>query len=296
MNEKKQFEQYAQREYTDYLTYQKLAETEKDPGNKRMLQKFSEHEKEHFDFWKNLRPDFSPKHQVFFIDSILIMKKILGLTFTIKFFEVHEKKVVAEYKNLLSVMPPDKRSGLEKMIRDEEEHEHSLISQISEGRIKYIGFIALGLADAIIEITGVHAGFLGVTGSTLIAGISGIIVGFAAAISMSSAAYLQAKSDQERSAFTSAIVTGLSYIIAVVVLALPYFMTREMLTAFLSSALVGVIMIAGFTFYSSVVSERNFFREFSESTLLMFGTAAATFALGKVLGEISGIKGSGFTQ
>ncbi|MET1101208.1 MAG: hypothetical protein ABWW69_01830 [Pyrodictiaceae archaeon] len=28
-------------------------------------------------------------------------------------------------------------------------------------RVKHVGFIALGLADAIVEITGVHAGFLG---------------------------------------------------------------------------------------------------------------------------------------
>ena len=58
---------------------------------------------------------------------------------------------------------------------------------IQEAMIKYIGFIAMGLADAIVEITGVHAGFLGVTNSTLFAGISGIVVGFSTAISMGSA-------------------------------------------------------------------------------------------------------------
>jgi VIT1/CCC1 family predicted Fe2+/Mn2+ transporter len=56
-----------------------------------------------------------------------------------------------------------------------------------------MSFIVLGLADAIIEITCVHVGFLGVTSSTLIAGVAGLVVGFAASISMASAAYLQAK-------------------------------------------------------------------------------------------------------
>jgi len=79
-------------------------------------------------------------------------------------------------------------------------HEHALIAQLKEKRIDYIGFIVLGLADAIVEITGVHAGFLGVTGSTLIAGVAGVIVGFSAAISMGSASYLQAKQNVGKSA------------------------------------------------------------------------------------------------
>lgn len=289
----KNFKKYAQSEYTDYLIYLKLSNREKEKGNKEMLKTLSVQEKEHFDFWKKLKPDFKPRRQTLFINSILLMRTVLGLTFTVKFMELHEEAVIIAYKKLIDLVPPSSKAGLEKMIRDEEEHEQNLISQINEQYLKYIGFIALGLADAIVEITGVHAGFLGVTGSTLVAGISGIIVGFAAAISMASAAYLQAKSDPERSAFTSALTTGLSYIIAVVVLALPYFLTGEMFWAFVVSTLVGILMIAGFTFYSAVVFERKFFREFVESTFLMLGTAGATFILGNFLGNVSGIKETG---
>lgn len=296
MNKETDFKQYAQREYTDYLIYRRLAEMEKNPSNKEMLWKFSTHERSHFEFWKKFELDFSPKNEVLFIKIILLMRKTLGLTFTVKFFEIHEKNVVAKYKKLIDIVHPEKKEGLMKIINEEEGHEQGLISQINEQRIKYIGFIALGLADAIVEITGVHAGFLGVTGSTLVAGISGIVVGFAAAISMASAAYLQAKNDPKRSSLTSAITTGVSYIIAVIVLALSYFLTEMMLLAFFASTLTGVTMIAMFTFYSSVISERGFMREFSESTLLMFGTAAATFVLGNVLGDISGIKESWLTH
>ena len=248
MNKTKNFKKYAQSEYTDSIIYHHLSVTEKNPENKNMLEDLSSQEKAHYEFWYRLEPDFKPHLSFFFAPCVLIMRKILGLTFIIKFLELHEHKVVIEYKKLVNIIPPEYKDSLEKMIHDEESHEQSLILQIREKRLGYIGFIALGLADAIVEITGVHAGFLGVTGSTLVAGISGIIVGFAAAISMASAAYLQAKSDTERSALISAITTGVSYIVSVAVLALPYFMTGDMGLAFFVSTAIGVLMIAAFTF------------------------------------------------
>lgn len=134
-----------------------------------------------------------------------------------------------------------------------------------------------------------HAGFLGVTSSTLFAGISGFIVGFSAAIAMGSAAYLQAKQDPHRSAWMSAIITGISYILSVVALAIPYFLTQNMSHAFTYSILVGMMLIALLTFYSAVVFDRRFLREFTETVLLMLVTAAATFLLGKFLGRVFGI-------
>ena len=165
---------------------------------------------------------------------------------------------VAEYTKLLPDIPASHIERFRAIIKDEALHEKSLIGQLKEKRIAYIGFIVLGLADAIVEITGVHAGFLGVTGKTLIAGISGVIVGFAAAISMASASYLQAKQDTEKSAFTSAIATGVSYLCSVVCLALPYFLIRTMLVAFAISTSVGILLIAGFTFYGAIVFDRKF--------------------------------------
>ncbi len=155
--------------------------------------------------------------------------------------------------------------------------------------MKYLGFIVLGLADAIIEITGVHAGFLGVTSSTTMAGVAGLIVGFAAAISMATAAYLQAKQSTERSPMTSALITGLSYILAVVLLALPYFLTGNMLLAFIVSLAMAMLLTAYFTFYSAVLFDRHFGKEFLESAVLTLGTAVATYLFGEFLGKMFGI-------
>ena len=295
MNSKqKEYIARATNELTEHHVYHKLALIEKNPANRELLEKLSAQEKEHYEFWVSLVPDAKIKPRPLALYSTPLMRRLLGVTFTTKFLETHEKSAIATYEAMLSEMPEAHKARLKKIIEDERSHEISLIGEIKEKRIKYIGFIALGLADAIVEITGVHAGFLGVTGSTLIAGVSGLIVGFAAAISMASAAYIQAKQDTERSALVSALVTGISYLFSVVLLALPYFLIRTMITAFLASTSVGLLLLAGFTFYGAVVYDRVFLREFLEAASLMIGTAIATFFVGDALGKIFNITTQSF--
>jgi VIT1/CCC1 family predicted Fe2+/Mn2+ transporter len=157
---------------------------------------------------------------------------------------------------------------------------------IKDHLAEYIGFVALGLADAIVEVTGVHAGFLGVAGSTLIAGVAGLIVGFSAGISMGSAAYIQSKHDVNKSPIASGLTTGISYMICAVCLALPYFFIEAMLIAFIVSTCIGLILLGSFTYYGTRGSERKFLREFSESSILLLITAAASYVLGTVFGRI----------
>ncbi|HBO96783.1 MAG TPA: hypothetical protein DD648_01900 [Candidatus Omnitrophica bacterium] len=107
---------------------------------------------------------------------------------------------------------------------------------------------------------------------------------------MGSAAYLQAKQDPHRSAWKSAVITGVSYILSVIMLAVPYFLTHNMSCAFTFSILVGVTLIAFLTFYSAVVFDRRFWREFVETVGLMLATAAVTFVLGVFLGNAFGLQ------
>ena len=274
----------AQNELTEHIVYGKLARRERNPENRAVLERLSAQEKTHYEFWKTLIPGTTIKPYPLALYGTPLLRIIFGVTFTTKFLEGHEKNSIAMYEGMLPMVPESHRSGLAHIIEDERSHERSLIGGLKEKRVSYIGFVALGLADAIVEITGVHAGFLGVTGSTLIAGISGVIVGFAAAISMGSAAYLQAKQDTEKSAIVSAFVTGISYMVSVICLALPYFFIRTMLAAFVTSTSIGIILLAAFTFYGAIVFDRKFVREFGESVSLMLGTALATYILGTVVG------------
>ncbi|MDZ7265813.1 MAG: VIT1/CCC1 family protein [candidate division KSB1 bacterium] len=281
--------EYCEDEFTDYLVYQKLAQRENQTERRQLLLALSRQEQEHYEFWRDVLDGHVPRPRRLVLHFIVALRYLFGLTFAIKFLERHEKQVIEEYRRVRPLFEGQAGARLERMIADEEQHENFFIGQINESVVKYLGFIVLGLADAIIEITGVHAGFLGVTSSTTMAGVAGLIVGFAAAISMATAAYLQAKQGSERNPLVSALLTGFSYLLAVVFLALPYFLTARMLLAFLVSLGMAMLLTAYFTFYSAVLFDRHFGREFVESTLLTFGTAIATYFFGEFLGRVFGL-------
>jgi VIT1/CCC1 family predicted Fe2+/Mn2+ transporter len=287
---REKFKKFCEDEYADCKLYSELAKREKEAGRRKLLEELSKAEEEHYLFWSRLAGGYKPKVSKAAIYSMIILGLLMGLTFTLKFFEKREKRVIEGYKRASEELSGEDQRVLQKIIEDEEMHERAFMRQIDERRVRYLGFIILGLADAIVEVTGVHAGFLGVTSSTLIAGIAGLVVGFAAAISMGSAAYLQAKQQNSSKPAFSALATGVAYICAVTLLASPYFLTEVMLFAFGGSLTLAVLLIFFFTLYGSVVGERSFPREFAESIALTLGTALATFLFGDFVGRVFGIR------
>ncbi|MCX8196544.1 MAG: VIT1/CCC1 family protein [Acidilobaceae archaeon] len=281
-------------EMFDHALYSELAKREREEEVRALLREFAEHELRHYNFWKGLAGSCGSvdrKRLLFY----LLLRKALGLTFTLKLLERHEKETVKEYKEYLPKLSEEKRAELLRMIEEEELHEKRFLERLAEreAAVKYIGFIALGLADAIVEITGVHAGFLGATATTLVAGVAGLIVGVSAAISMSGAAYLQAKHggmEEKLSPLSSALATGIAYIFAVALLALPYFLTHSMAIAFLASLAAALLLIVSFTYYGSVVGEREFARELFENVVILLATAAIAYLFGLFVGEITGIR------
>jgi len=286
------FRKYCEDEYIDHVVYSKLAVLEKNEERKKILMKLASQEKEHLQFWASLGGNYSNDLMTKLrINLVIFLKYLFGLTFAIKFMERNEKKVISEYKKALEILEGENKNKLERIINDEVEHENYWISQIKERTVTYIGFIILGLADAIIEITGVHAGFLGVTASTIVAGIAGLVVGVSASIAMASAAYLQAQQGELGNPRLSAIYTGITYIMTAVALAVPYFLTHIMLLAFISSLIVALALLAFFNFYSAVISDREFIRDYLFNSGLILLTAFVSFFFGMFLGEVFGIPG-----
>jgi VIT1/CCC1 family predicted Fe2+/Mn2+ transporter len=217
------------------------------------------------------------------------MKKLFGTHFLLKLMERSEKGAIECYRRLIeSVKENEIKKELEEILKDEIYHENELIKDVEDIRVKYLGYIALGLADAVVEITGVHTGFLGATANTILAGLAGIIVGFSASLSMSGAAYLQAKHDPSVSPPVSAGVTGLAYLISVVLLALPYFIIHNIWGAFVTSLIVAMIILGTFIYYSSVIQDKDFWREYVETVTLLMLTAFGSFAFGKIMEIIIG--------
>lgn len=277
-------QRFCQEEYFNYHFYSWLAK--RVPHSlQELIHRLAQEEKEHYQFWQVLLPDFEPrisKIKILFYKAIYYL---LGITFILRVFEKIEHETLNAYSGFMDKLTPALREKLQNFIDQEQKHEEDFIQAISENepRLKYVGFIVLGLADAIIEVTGVHAGFLGVSHKPLTAGIAGLIVGFAASISMGSAAYLQAKQYQQVRPTASAIYTGISYFLAVILLALPYFFMDSMMSAFLGSVGIALLLIAGFVYYSAVVFERNFQGEFVESSLVLGATAVLSYGFGELL-------------
>jgi VIT1/CCC1 family predicted Fe2+/Mn2+ transporter len=277
-------------ELTDCAVYKKLSEPryEKNQKFREILSDLSKTEAGHFEFWIKYAPEKRDKIKAgtLALYYVVLLRFIFGVSFAVKYLEKREKKVIAKYKSVRHLIPEGDQAQFEKMIEDEEKHEAQFANQIQGGTVKYISFIVLGLADALVEIAGIHAGSLGLYKSTELTGLAGIIAGASASIAMASAAYAQAKQGFEGSASLSAFYTGISYFVSAVILATPYFFTKSMEFAIVSSLVAGVLIIAFVSYYNFVISEAGFKRNFFELAGIMLAATVALYILGYVVSEV----------
>lgn len=286
------FKEYALDELFDSILYREMARREKDQRNRAALEELSAEEMQHYLFWSRLSgPVELALRDRLRLRLAILSWRLLGKVFTIKFLERHEKSVVGEYRALLAsgALAPDASEKLADIIKDEEEHEARWAGQIEEARVKYMGSLALGLSDAIIELSGVHAGFLSYTASSVTTGIAGLIVGVSASMSMAAAAYLQAKQEPGKAPGVSAATTGLMYIFTVLVLTAPFLAGLPMLVALAASLLSALLVLALFTFYSSVIRETGFIRDYVENVLVIFLVVTASYLFGSAVKNVLGL-------
>ncbi|ABL88909.1 protein of unknown function DUF125, transmembrane [Pyrobaculum islandicum DSM 4184] len=278
-------------EYKEYIVYSALARVERNAGRRGVLETLAAAELDHFRFWSRIAGVRPPVWRTrLYALFMVLLRFVFGVTFVAKLLERGEVEAVARYKSLLGVLRGEDLEALRRIIRDEEEHEVALVEQIDETIVRYMGSLVLGLADAVIEITGAHAGTLGTTNSTVVAGVIGLIVGIGAAISMASASYLQTRHEVGKSPAVAALVTGVGYIAAVSLMSLPYFLTHDIYLAFAASIAVGVLLSFMLTFQGSVYTGRDFKYEFLQTVGLLLGTAALTYMLGEWLGRLFGVR------
>jgi len=279
-------------EWSDYTLYDRLSRTvASDSPFAEVLKQLSSTEHGHYEFWRKYVPDEEPKLAKLKMYWILFLRRFFGLTFATRYLDRHEEKVVTEYQGLAGLIPESDKAAFDAMVADEREHEKAFALKAESSAVRYIAFVVLGLADALVEISGIHAGWLGLFEKTEIAGLAGIIAGGAASMAMASAAFAQAKQGFQGSARLSAVYTGVSYFITAIILATPYFLTPNMIVALASSLTLAVIILAITTWYSVVIQEKHFFRDFVEILAILFATTIIVFALGAIVSaEFPGIR------
>jgi VIT1/CCC1 family predicted Fe2+/Mn2+ transporter len=276
-------------ELTDFAVYSKLAGFERNEKFKKILNNLATMEQNHYVFWKKYCPNKDIKASSVRIYLIGFLRLIFGVTFAVKYLERHESDTIKKYQHLTDSIPQSDRKAFDAMVADEQEHERTLEEQFQEPHLKYLSFIVLGLADALVEIAGIHAGSLGIYNSTELAGLAGIIAGAAASVAMASAAYAQAKSGFTGSAAMSAIYTGISYFVTAVLLATPYFLTKVMMYALSFSLSFGIALTAFTSFYSSVITGANFKKDFTEITSIILLATALLYIIGIIIRRFTGI-------
>ncbi|MDV3278088.1 MAG: VIT1/CCC1 family protein [Nitrososphaerales archaeon] len=277
-------------EFADFTLYDRLAKRVANNSSfAEVLRELSATEKRHYEFWKKYIPEEKPKFSRAKLYLVLLFQTIFGLTFAVRYLERHESTVIKQYKSVADIIPAEDKEAFREIIREEEQHEKEFRGRVESSSIRYISFVVLGLADALVEITGIHAGSLGIYNSTVIAGLAGVIAGGAASLAMASAAFAQAKQGFQGSARLSAVYTGISYFVTAVILAAPYFLTRVMLNALSASLFFAVVILALATYYSSVISYKPFTRDFVEILLIMFGVTAALYFFGYFIRDLTGI-------
>lgn len=274
-----------QSELTESYIYEAISQFAKGDENKKVLKRLSEEERAHYEIWKSYT-GIEMKPEKFKIFKYKMMARIFGFTFAVKLMERGEENAQDEYKLLASEVEESVVIG-----QQEEEHEKALLDMLDEERLQYVGSMVLGLNDALVELTGSLAGFTFAMQNTGLIALSGLIIGISATFSMASSEFLAARSEGRDDAFKSSTYTGAAYLITVVLLIAPYLLlaTDQYMIALGVMLAIVVLIIAGFTYYTSVAQDLPFRSRFLEMAIISVGVAVVSFFVGILAKQFLGV-------
>ena len=274
-----------QSELTESYIYEEIAKFAKGDENKKVLIRLAREEKAHYEIWKKYT-GIEMKPEKGKILKYKLLARILGFTFAVKLMENGEEQSQSEYDQLAGEV---EESILIK--QQEEEHEAALLSMLDEERLQYVGSMVLGLNDALVELTGSLAGFTFALQDTSLIALSGLIIGISATFSMASSEFLAARSEGRSDALKSCTYTGIAYLITVILLIAPYliFDSSQFIPALICMLIIVILIIAGFTYYTSVAQDQPFKSRFLEMSVISVSVAVISFLVGVLAKRFLGL-------
>lgn len=274
-----------QNELTESVIYEKIAKFAKGEENKKTLLRLAQEEKAHYVIWKKYTgAEMKPESGK--VLKYTLLARIFGFTFAVKLMEKGEERAQGEYEFLAEEVEESAE-----IRKQEEEHEHALLGILDEERLQYVGSMVLGLNDALVELTGSLAGFAFALQNTRLIALSGLIVGISATFSMASSEFLAARSEGRSDALKSCSYTGIAYLLTVVALIAPYliFPVGQYIPALLCMLAVVILIIAGFTYYTSVAQDQPFRSRFLEMAVISISVAVVSFVVGILAKKFLGV-------
>ena len=274
-----------QNELTESVIYEKIAAFAKGEENKATLRRLAKEEKAHYEIWKKYSGE-EMKPQKAKVLKFTAIARILGFTFAVKLMERGEENAQEEYALLAKEVEESAH-----IRQQEEEHEQALLAMLDEESLQYVGSMVLGLNDALVELTGSLAGFTFAMQNTRLIALSGLIIGISATFSMASSEFLAARSEGRSDALKSCTYTGIAYLFTVVALVLPYLLlgSAQYMTALICMLAVVVLIIAGFTYYTTVALDQPFRKRFAEMAGISIGVAVVSFFVGILAKQVLGV-------
>lgn len=274
-----------QNELTESVIYEKIAKFAKGNENRQTLLRLAHEEYAHNEIWKKYT-GIDMKPEKLKVLKYTFIARVFGFTFAVKLMENGEGNAQEEYTQLAADVPESIH------IREqEEEHEQALLEMLDEERLQYVGSMVLGLNDALVELTGSLAGFTFAMQNTRLIALSGLIIGISATFSMASSEFLAARSEGRDDALKSCTYTGIAYLITVILLIAPYmiFSNEQFLLALICMLLIVVLIIAGFTYYTSVAQDQPFKSRFLEMAVISISVAVISFFVGVLAKKFLGV-------
>ena len=277
-------------EATEAEVYRRLARMQKDPVNRSILEGISLEEERHEAVIENMTGE-KVRADRGKVRRQIMLARLFGFTFSVKMMEATEKDVAAEYREL----------GLDDIAEEEEAHEENMIGMLDEERLRYSGSVVLGMSDALVELTGALAGLTFALQSLNLVALAGLVTGIAAAFSMGASEYLSSRAEKKsESAVRAAFFTWISYLITVLLLVSPYLLlTAESpdfhglephVQALLYTFAIGLLIVAVFNFYVSVVEEVSFSSRFMEMAGILGVVSLISYGIGILLRGMLGVE------
>ncbi len=275
-----------QNEIDEHHIYKRLAQLEKDEHNKKILDQIAEDELRHYNFWTKItKKELAPrKWRVWYYTT---MAKIFGLSFALKLMERGEEGAQEFYLQISKEIPEAK-----KIYEDEVRHEKMLLNMLKDEKLEYAGAVVLGMNDALVELTGTLTGVALAFDNAKYVGITGVIMGIAASLSMAGSAYLEAResADSRIEPKKYAFYTGFSYILTTILVVLPFFLLDSAKTALVAMFTAAALAIVLYNYYIAVARDEDFGKRVGEMFAITFGVSLISFIIGYFVNKYFGIE------
>jgi len=276
-------------EATEAEVYRRLAKMQEDPVNQSILEGIALEEERHEAVIAKMTGE-EVKADRAKVTKQIVLARLFGFTFSVKMMEATEQDAAAEYRNL----------GLHDIAEEEEAHEQNMIGMLDEERLRYSGSVVLGMSDALVELTGALAGLTFALQDLNLVALAGLVTGIAAAFSMGASEYLSSRTEKKaESAVKAAFFTWISYLLTVLLLVAPFLIFQAdspefhglgpHVQALMCTFAVGLLIVALFNFYLSVIEEVSFRSRFLEMAGILGMVSLISYGIGIALRGALGV-------